>query len=61
MGIIEFPSPLEVYRFISLLSDDDSKAKELFPSPLEVYRFISIMENYIIEMKNGVSVPSRGI
>ena len=43
MGIIQFPSPLEVYRFISLLSDDDSKAKELFPSPLEVYRFISLM------------------
>ena len=61
MGIIQFPSPLEVYRFISLLSDDDSKAKELFPSSLEVYRLISIMEIFILEMKKRVSASSRRI
>ena len=37
-----FPSPLEVYRFISNSAIDTIKTlKGRFPSPLEVYRFIS--------------------
>ena len=38
----EFPSPLEVYRFISRSDCEGSQREETtFPSPLEVYRFIS--------------------
>ena len=36
-----FPSPLEVYRFISELSIEINIFFIKFPSPLEVYRFIS--------------------
>ena len=40
-----FPSPLEVYRFISRKSKNDSSRNTAkFPSPLEVYRFISKLE-----------------
>ena len=39
--IVEFPSPLEVYRFISSTLVITKRSTSLFPSPLEVYRFIS--------------------
>ena len=39
--IVEFPSPLEVYRFISRVDDLTKYVIPRFPSPLEVYRFIS--------------------
>ena len=38
----EFPSPLEVYRFISYDKAFTNYKYDRFPSPLEVYRFISM-------------------
>ena len=43
-----FPSPLEVYRFISVGIDGYTPWSG-FPSPLEVYRFISDLQ-----IKKGV-------
>ena len=37
----EFPSPFEVYEFISDMKDVTNNFLETFPSPLGVYRFIS--------------------
>ena len=43
-----FPSPLEVYRFISNSAIDTIKTlKGRFPSPLEVYRFISVFNSLL--------------
>ena len=39
--VLSFPSPLEVYRFISKKTKSSSITQQWFPSPLEVYRFIS--------------------
>ena len=36
-----FPSPREVYRFISKNLNSVTQTQNLFPSPREVYRFIS--------------------
>ena len=36
-------------------------AKIEFPSPLEVYRFISDAWTGLMQLKEHVSVPSRGI
>lgn len=53
-----FPSPLEVYRFISNTNTINLGLIAVFPSPLEVDRFIS-QDNTIIDMMNDpVSVPS---
>ena len=48
-----FPSPLEVYRFISNSAIDTIKTlKGRFPSPLEVYRFISLLKLQELLKKN---------
>ena len=40
---MEFPSPLEVYRFISHNMNIEIWECDKLPSPLEVYRFISLI------------------
>ena len=48
----ELPSPLEVDRFISMMTITEKIDKVHFPSPPEVYRFISILgSRYTDEIK----------
>ena len=55
---IKFPSPLEVYRFISDSLKHDLGANTLpFPSPLEVYRFICDFKNQNGERERFPSPP----
>ena len=57
-----FPSPLEVYRFISRSDCEGSQREETtFPSPLEVYRFISLANVFVTSIKGCFRPLSRYI
>ena len=57
----EFPSPLEVYRFISKNIKHSTILLKQFPSPLEVYRFISRLEWIENNLENSFRPLSRYI
>ena len=56
-----FSSPLEVYRFISLIAAKTEVERLKLPSPLEVDRFISLSVDFKKGVFNGFRPLARWI